>query len=158
MLHVFLLLVGALAYTTQELDKGEACMRLTMLYSSHGDDQMHRIMTSREDLDRKQLEDRLMMDMFNFCVRNVDYRDVFDIEKANTHNDLERFSKYLYLNEEKYKNKEVSVKLTSEELAFRSAALTPRPKSRLAHEETTREAMRFAEKIRREREAAQGLL
>lgn len=158
MLHVLLLLAGASGYTTQELDKGEACMRLTMLYSSHGDDQMHRIMTARDDLDRKELEDRLMMDMLNFCVRNVDYRDVFDMEKANTHSDLERFSKYLYLNEEKYKSKDVSVKLTSEELAFRAAALKPRPKTRLAHEETTREAMRFAEKLRREREAKQGTL
>ena len=158
MLHVLLLLVGVSAYTTQELDKGEACMRLTMLYSSHGDDQMHRIMTARADVDQKELEDRLMMDMFNFCVRNVDYRDVFDMEKANTHSDLERFSKYLYLNEEKYQSKTVSLKLTQEELSFRSAALRPRQKIRLAHEETTREALRFAEKLTREREAKQGLL
>jgi len=86
---------------------------------------MHAIATAGNDVDQEELEDRLMMDMFNFCVRNVDYRDVFDMEKANTHSDLERFSKYLYLNEEKYQSKTVSLKLTQEELSFQSAALRP---------------------------------
>lgn len=160
MLHVLLvLLVGTWGYTAVELDKGSACLRLTILYQSLGDNRMFDILEARTDLDKDAFEDRMLMDLFNFCVKNVDSRDVFELEMVNSRDDLIRFDKYIYINEEKYKSKEIDLNLRHEELAFREAAMAPRAKSRIAHADTTQEALRFAEKIRQERrEAAQGLL
>ena len=162
MLHVLLsvTVLSALvsAYSDQELQRGEACIKLLVVYHSLGDSRVYEIVKARDDLDPTQVEDRIMMDMFAYCTEHADMRDLTDMVKANTREEVNRFRHYLQFSPAKYQAKEVDLTVKPEESAFRNESLRPRARMHIADMEGTREALEFAERVRRQREEAKNSL
>lgn len=151
---VILLLLAVLArgYTVAEVDRGQACIKLCVVYHSVGDSRVYQVLKRRPDLDATALEDRIMMDMFMHCWQHVAKEDLDDLSKVNSREGIERFSHYLEFSESKYMQESVDLEVTREERELRTMSLAPGSRHRLADRQRTLEALKVAEEARRRKE------
>ena len=138
-------------HTDYELEKGEACMKLCVVYHAVGDKRVYEVVRRRPDLDVKAVEERILMDMFMYCWEHVDRKDLNELIKANSSEDVERFRNYLEFSVEKYMQPQVDLTIAREETELRRSSLNRGPRTRLADIEGTKEALRYAEQVRREK-------
>lgn len=141
------LLPLVLSYSRLERDRGEACMKLCMLYYSEGDRDVWELQGLRRDLDPRQLEDRVLTDMFMWCFERMQKSDVVDAIKANSREDLDGMAKYIHLDRSKYLQDRLDLTITREETELREAALSSRVRVLPADLQGTREALRYAAKL-----------
>ena len=123
-------------------------MKLSMLYFMLGDRDVFELQQLRRDLDPRELEDRVMTDIFMWCFERMEKRDIVDGIKANSVEDLTRFGKYLHIDRPKYLQDRVDLTISREERELREAALSSKPRIRPADLEGTRQALRYAERLK----------
>ena len=70
-------------------------MKLSVLYYSVGDKDVWELQQMRRDLDPRELEDRVLTDMFMWCFERMEKCDVVDAIKANSREDLHRMAEVL---------------------------------------------------------------
>jgi len=122
-------------------------MKLSVLYYSVGDKDVWELQQMRRDLDPRELEDRVLTDMFMWCFERMEKCDVVDAIKANSREDLHRMAKYIHLDRQKYLQDRLDLTITREEAELREAALSSKVRMRPADLEGTREALRYAAQV-----------
>lgn len=148
LVYLYTLLPFVSSYSRLERDKAEACMKLSMVYFMLGDRDVFELQQLRRDLDPRELEDRVMTDIFMWCFERMEKSDILDGIKANSVEDLTRFGKYLYIDRPKYLQERLDLTITREERELREAALSSHPRTLPADLKGTREALLYAQKLK----------